>query len=131
MSGENNLTTLLKSMQPQLLEDEYVFCSVPVEQVGTLDVATVCQFRELEGMTLILTRQEAERVGLNYEFVFSMIALLVHSSLEAVGFLAAITNTLAQNGISVNAVSAYYHDYLFVPVEKAKQVMQLLIEMNT
>jgi ribonuclease HI len=48
-------------MQPQLLEDEYVFCSVPVERVGTLKVATVCQFRELEGMTLILIRQEAER----------------------------------------------------------------------
>jgi hypothetical protein len=61
VSGEKNLTTLLKSMQPQLLEDEYVFCSVPVERVGTLKVATVCQFRELEGMTLILIRQEAER----------------------------------------------------------------------
>ena len=34
--------------------------------------------------------------------------------------------TLADAGISVNPVSAYYHDHLFVPVEKAGQAMQLL-----
>ena len=117
-------------MQPQLLKEEYVFCSIPVERVRILKIAPVCQFWESEGMTLILTRQEAENAGLNYEFVFRMITLLVHSSLESVGFLAAITNKLAQSGISVNAVSAYYHDHLFVPSEKANQVMQLLAEMS-
>lgn len=130
MSGEKSLTTLLKSMQPQLLEEEYVFCSVPVEQIGILEVAPVCQFRESEGITLIVTKQEAESASLNYEFVSRMITLLVHSSLEAVGLLAAITNELASKGISVNAVSAYYHDHLFVPTEKAEQVMQLLKEMS-
>ena len=130
MSGEKSLTTLLKLMQPQLLEEEYVFCSVPVEQIGILEVAPVCQFRESEGITLIITRQEAERASLNYKFVFRMITLLIHSSLEAVGFLAAITNKLASSGISVNAVSAYYHDHLFVPTEKVEQVMQLLNEMS-
>lgn len=130
MSGAKNLTTLLKSMNPKLLEEEYVFCSVPVERVGTLDVTPVCQFRESEGMTLILTSEEAENAGINYEFVSRMITLSVHSSLEAVGFMAAITNKLAQSGSSVNVVSAYYHDHLFVPVEKAEQVMQLLNEMS-
>lgn len=117
-------------MQPQLLEEEYVFCSIPVEQVKTLGVSPICQFREAEGITLILTKQEAEQVSLNYEFVSKMITLSIHSNLEAVGFLAAITGKLAQNGISVNPVSAYYHDHLFVPSEKAEQVMQLLTQMS-
>ena len=117
-------------MRPLLLEEEYVFCSVPVERVAAFDVAPVCHFRESEGMTLILTRQEAENAGLDYEFVSRMITLLVHSSLIAVGFLAAITNKLAESGISANAVSAYYHDHLFVPSEKAEQVMRLLTEMS-
>lgn len=117
-------------MRPLLLEQEYVFCSVTVERVAALDVAPVCQFRESEGMTLILTRQEAENAGLDYEFVSRMITLLVHSSLDAVGFLAVITNKLAESGISANAVSAYYHDHLFVPSEKAEQVMRLLTEMS-
>lgn len=130
MSGEKNIIKLLKSMQPQLVEEEYVFCSIPIEQVKSLDVAPICQFREAEGMTLIITKQEAEKAGLAYDFVSRMITLSVHSSLEAVGFLAAITNKLAESGISVNAVSAYYHDHLFVPSEKADRVIHLLGEMS-
>ncbi len=130
MSGETNLTVLLQSMNPKLDKKEYVFCSVPIEQVATLNVNPICQFRELEGMTLILTIQQAEKANLNYELVWRMITLLVHSSLEAVGFLATITNKLAEKGISVNAVSAYYHDYLFVPANKAEQAMHILTSMS-
>jgi uncharacterized protein len=129
MAGEQKLSVLLQSMKPKLIEEEYVFCSVSVEQVATLNVTPVCQFRELEGITLIITKQQAEQANLNYEFVCRMITLFVHSSLEAVGFLAAITNKLAENEISVNAVSAYYHDHLFVPANKAEQVMQILTDM--
>lgn len=130
MTGEKNLNALVQSMKPKLIEEEYVFCSVPVKQVATLNVDPVCQFRELEGMTLILTKQQAEKANLDYEFVCRMITLLVHSSLEAVGFLATITNKLAENDISVNAVSAYYHDHLFVPANKAEQAMYILTEMS-
>lgn len=130
MTGEKNLNALVQSMQPKLIEEEYVFCSVPAEQAVTLDVDPICQFQELEGTTLIITKKQAEKANLDYEFVYRMISLLVHSSLEAIGFLAAITNKLAENNISVNAVSAYYHDYLFVPANQAEQVMHLLTEMS-
>ena len=52
-----------------------------------------------------------------------MITLSVHSSLDAVGFLAAITNKLAAAAISFNPVSAYYHDHLFIPANRAEQAM--------
>jgi len=58
--------------------------------------------------------------------VFRMIALSVRSSLDAVGFLAAISQKLAEHEISVNAISAYYHDHLFVPTAQAERVMELL-----
>ncbi len=130
MAGEKNLTALLQSMKPKLVEEDYVFCSVSIERVAALNLTPVCQFRELEGITLIITKQQAEQANINYEFVCRMITLLVHSSLEAVGFLAAITNKLAENEISVNAVSAYYHDHLFIPVDKAEQAIQILTEMS-
>ena len=130
MNREINLTTLLQSMNPKLDEEEYIFCSIALEQYATLNVNPICQFREIEGLTLILTKSQTEEVKINYNSVFKMITLLVHSSLEAVGFLAAITNKLAENDISVNAVSAYYHDRLVVPVNKAEQAMYILTSMS-
>ena len=59
-----------------------------------------------------------------------MITLTVHSALDAVGFLAAITARLAEAGISVNAVSAFHHDHLFVPVDRADEAMALLQNMS-
>jgi uncharacterized protein len=47
-----------------------------------------------------------------------------------VGFLAAITARLATAGISVNAVSAFHHDHLFVPADRADDAMVLLQEMS-
>ncbi|WP_231612424.1 ACT domain-containing protein [Novipirellula galeiformis] len=55
-----------------------------------------------------------------------MITLKVHSSLEVVGFLFAVTAKLAQSGISVNVVSAYFHDHRFVPTGRADEAMKVL-----
>jgi hypothetical protein len=55
-----------------------------------------------------------------------LITLTVHSSLDGVGFLAAVTARLADAGIAVNAVSAFYHDHLFVPESRAEQALRLL-----
>jgi hypothetical protein len=43
-----------------------------------------------------------------------------------VGFLAAVMARLAAHGISTNAISAYYHDHLFLPVDRAEEAMELL-----
>ena len=48
-----------------------------------------------------------------------MITLDIHSSLEAVGFIARIANVLALHDMGVNPVSAFYHDHLFVPEKRA------------
>ena len=87
-------------------------------------------FREREGTTLVVRREEAESAGLSYQFASRLITLTVHSSLEAVGFLAAIAGRLAEAGISVNAVSAYYHDHLFVPEDRADEALRLLQNMS-
>ena len=138
MSGETNLNTLLQSMQPLLHPEEYVFCTLGDKPGGMASLrdfsdshlTPVCIFRESEGITLILSRQQADAAALAYTALFSMITLDVHSSLEAVGFLAAITSKLAEHNISVNPVSAYYHDRLFVPVDRAEEAISLLEEFS-
>ena len=130
MSGETNLKRLLTNMQPELLEGEFVFCSVSPFRFTQLDCHPLGVFREAEGITLIVERSVADDEDLDYTFVARMITLTIHSSLEAVGFLAAITSKLARAGISVNTISAMYHDHLFVPADKAEDAMTLLMELS-
>ncbi|MGY4371427.1 hypothetical protein ACVW1A_007492 [Bradyrhizobium sp. LB1.3] len=78
----------------------------------------------------MIPREEAEAAGLSYAFASRLITLTVHSALDAVGFLAAITARLAAAGISVNAVSAFYHDHLFVPADRADEAMAVLQEAS-
>ncbi|WP_036823971.1 ACT domain-containing protein, partial [Photobacterium sanctipauli] len=63
--------------------------------------------------------------------VFKGITLTVHSSLEAVGLTAAVATRLAEYSISANVVAAYYHDHVFVPVNRAEEALQALATMNT
>jgi hypothetical protein len=130
MSGETNLRTLLRTMTPELQDGEFVFCTVSASEFEQAETQPLCLFREKEGITLILAREEAEKHQLQYAYVSRMITLTVHSSLDAVGFLAAITAKLAAQGISVNAVSAYYHDHLFVPISRAHEAMRVLQEFS-
>lgn len=129
MTGETDLSQLLRSMQPELQAGEFVFCTCPSASVAELSVRPVCLFHEAEGTTLILPRDQAVRAGLTFTYPCRMITLTIHSSLEAVGFLAAISQALAALGISVNAVSAYYHDHLFVPVDQAEAAMNCLKQL--
>lgn len=129
MTGETDLRTLLGSMQPALQPEVLVFATVPLSQDRPEGLDPVMTFRESEGRTFILTEDAARKAGLAGTFRCRMITLNVHSSLEAVGFLAAITTRLAAAGMGVNPVSGFYHDHLFVPAERAAEAMTILREM--
>lgn len=131
MNGETDLKTLLTLMQPVLREAPYVFCSVSQDTYDKLPFDPPGTFHEQEGITIIVTQQQASDHGLPFDTMWACITLTVHSSLSAVGFLAAVTGKLAQAGISVNPVSAFYHDHLFVPWESRWQAMDALTEKVT
>lgn len=128
MYGITDLNYLLRNMKPVLSDREYVFITTSkISEISYLN--PICFFKEDEGLTIIIDRDIADKNNLNYESVFSKITLSVHSSLAAVGFLAAILRELANAGISVNTVSAFYHDHLFVPSKKANEVVKILKEV--
>ncbi|MDQ6437774.1 ACT domain-containing protein [Mesorhizobium sp. LHD-90] len=130
MAGETNLEALIAGMRPVLRRDVHVFCTLPEGAGMPAGVDPVMIFREAEGMTLILREVEARRAGLEAaNFRCRMITLEIHSALEAVGFLAAITARLAAVGMGVNPVSAFFHDHLFVPEDRAEEAMGILISM--
>jgi hypothetical protein len=128
-SGETDLGRLIKSMRPSLNDGEYVFISMT--DAGDIPMkSVVCMFRETEGVTLILEKQEAERLALQYTSSFAWITLTVHSSLEATGLTAAFSTALARANIGCNVVAAYYHDHIFVPFADANRAIDVLRELS-
>ena len=128
--GETSLQNLLKHMSPELLDDEFVFISVDNARYGDLtELEPIAAFLEREGLTLIITKQKADRYKKEYQSVFSCITLKIHSSLDAVGLTAAFSGKLAEHGISANVVAGYYHDHIFVQSDCATRAIQALNEL--
>jgi hypothetical protein len=122
MHGERNLDTLLETMQPQLADGKWVFRTSPNGfDSATLDT-TILMFKESEGVTIISPATQADAALPTW----AMITLSIHSDLQAVGFLAAITTMLAAKDIPVNAVSAFFHDHIFVPYGRRDDALECL-----
>ena len=129
MSGEKDLERLLKSMKPAHVSGDYVFCKV--EKFENLDLNNVVMlFKEKEAITLILKKEIADQLQLDYSVVMSWITLTVHSSLEAVGLTAAFSKALSEKNISCNVVAAYYHDHIFVNQKDVNKAMEILYSFS-
>ncbi|MGC6373848.1 ACT domain-containing protein [Pseudomonas sp. K2I15] len=128
MAGETALATLLRSMSPQLNDGDYVFCTLADRRIPE-GCEVIGSFREQEGLTLIVEREQAERAGLAFEYVAAWITLNVHSALEAVGLTAAFATALGKAGISCNVIAGYYHDHLFVGRADAERAMTVLRQL--
>ena len=128
MSGELDLKTLLNGLSASLVDGTFVFATLATRSLPH-GLAPRMMFQEAEGTTLILLKSQAEAHGLAYEFASRMITLNVHSSLEAVGFMAVIATELAQHGMGVNPVAGFFHDHLFVPEDRAQDAMRVLAEL--
>lgn len=87
-------------------------------------------FREAEGVSLILERSAAEAAGFPVEAPMALITLNVYSALDGVGLTAAVSGALAGAGIACNMVAALHHDHVFVPVERAKEAVGILLALQ-
>jgi hypothetical protein len=129
MTGETDIKKLLQGMKPKLNEGEFVYCTVDSPE-HALALNPLCMFQEEEAVTVIVPKQQADKVPLPYSITCAWITLTVHSSLEAVGLTAAVSKALTEANISCNVVAAYYHDHIFVPVKDAKQAMRVLEKLT-
>ncbi len=125
MSGERNLSELLRTLSAHLVDGIYVFATVPDGSVPE-NITPRMVFQEAQGTTLILLKKDADAQAIAYEFPCRMITLDVHSSLEAVGFIARIATELAKHGMGVNPVSGFFHDHLFVPDGRENEALRIL-----
>ncbi|WP_419701375.1 ACT domain-containing protein [Mucilaginibacter sp. NFX135] len=129
MTGETNLTTLLKNMTPVLNEGDYVYCTVSsLQSIDPDDILGL--FKEAEGFTVILKKEIADQLQLEYSYIAAWITLTIHSSLAATGLTAAFATALAHEGVSCNVVAAYYHDHIFVAKADADRAMDALKKLS-
>lgn len=126
---ERDLHTLLIFMKPALDPREWVFCSVD-RSFLTSAHRPLFVFHESEGTTVVIERSLAESLGIAYAFASRRITLRVHSDLAAVGFLSTVTTELAKHMIPANVVSAFYHDHIFVPVDRAEEALHVLESLS-
>lgn len=114
-------------IEPALAADQYVFATADQLPPGAdLPFAVI---REDEGLTLVVTRAEADRLGLRYGYVAARITLRVNSALADVGLTALVSRVLAEAGISCNVIAALAHDHLFVEWDQGARALALLREL--
>lgn len=144
--GEKSLDKLLSTLTATLHPDTYVFTTHASESTAPPFSECRMLFREGpraaskekdegkeeeagggERITAVVKKSYADAQGMAYLFPCEMITLDVASSLEAVGFMAAVAARLAgECGVGVNPVSGFFHDHLFVPEGKGAEVMGVL-----
>ena len=131
MPGELDLKTIMRDLRPVLLDESYVFCSSPHLKYGDLaQLSPLATVQEPEGLTLVLTVQEAQREQLVFHGLFRCIRLDVHSSLESVGLTATVSSALARQGISANLIAGAHHDHLLVSAPKALRALDILKNLS-
>jgi hypothetical protein len=129
MKGETNISVLIKGMAPILNNGEFIFSTLGDSSI--VDRAdTIFEFKEREGLSIVIEKQKADRLGLEYDLVYSWITLTIHSSLDAVGFTALFSTELAKHRISCNVIAGYYHDHIFVSKKDTRKAIQVLTNLS-
>lgn len=125
MEGEVNLKNILKNLNPSLNEGKYVYCTVNnIDEIPFSKILFL--FKEIESITVVLKKEDAEAMNLTFSYVASWITLEIHSSLSAVGLTAKFSQALSDAGISCNVVAAYFHDHIFVDEKDEAKAIEVL-----
>ncbi len=126
MSGMKDLDRALASLDATQ-QGTYVFASVPSVPAGISPFATIV---EDEGITVVVTEDQARNAGLPMDERFARITLGVHSALDSIGLTAMISQTLASRSISCNVIAGYFHDHLFVQADRVSEASAALAELT-
>jgi ribosomal protein S18 acetylase RimI-like enzyme len=110
-------------LAPSLADEPYVFATVDGTAPGVPMFAAIL---EDEGLTLVLTKADADMAKLPYSYVAGRITLGVESSLDEIGLTARVSRVLADAEISCNVIAGSAHDHLFVDWNLRFRALDLL-----
>ena len=128
VDNAQELNNLVCELAPRLNPGQFVFVTFD-DEAKIRDVDIIGSIAETEGLSLIISQQDADQLGAEYQVVLSWITLDVRSSLQAVGLTALVAQALAEQEIACNVVAGNHHDHLFVPNSDAAAAMQILEQL--
>ena len=132
MPGQTDLKKILESIDPYLVDESFIFMTTDQSLSSISNTLNpIASFKENEGLSIVITQATADKNAITYDSVFSCISLGVHSSLESYGLISIISRELAQNNISTNVFSGYYHDHIFVQSSKAHQALEIISKIGS
>ncbi len=123
--GETDLDAMLATLAVQRRPGVFTYIAVEVPTPGLLAAAHAV-VKEGSLTTIVLPLEAAERAGQVVTVRFAWLTLTVHSSLEAVGLTAAISERLTRQNIACNVLAGYHHDHVLVPVERVDDAIAAL-----
>ena len=126
MNPISELVALLRSNAAELKEGVYVYSIVPIN-MDLSRIDTVAVFKEIEGVTVIVSEREAEKARLPILFRVVWITL----SQPPNSNIALLSQSMEELGLNCNIVAAVYHNHLFVPVDVASEVVARLRSADT
>ena len=130
MKTLKKINEIIKNLNPKLNKGEYVFCSIKdINDINMIDI--VSSFKESEGYSIIISKEEAIKNSLHFYFVSAWITLEINSSLDSIGLTSAFSKELTEAGISCNVLAGYHHDHIFVPYHKKAKAMKILGDLFT
>ena len=131
--AERDLSTLLATLEVKRRDGVWRFETIAADQSSWADLVNLRDardiamlFQESEGLTVITAASDDTPPDNQWAWL----ELSVYSDLQAVGFLAAVADALAEAGIPCNAVAAYHHDHIFVPISQADGGIEAIMTLR-
>jgi len=122
---------MIGGMTPVLQPGEFVFVTTQdAAQEAALAPDALASFREAEGLSLVITAEQAAAAGLKADQPMRCITLNVYSALDGVGLTAAVATALAAGDVPCNMIAAFHHDHAFVPSHLAEEALAALIVLQ-
>ncbi len=128
MSGQTNLSEVLKSLQVSCDHVEYGFASVKDKQINPQEVLGT--FKETEGLTIIAAKNYFAEKNIPHEGPYAKLTIEIHTSLELVGLTAVLSKKLAKEKISANVIAGYFHDHIFVQYDLRQSAIDALSNLK-
>lgn len=127
MSEESSLQKILQQLNPALTSKTYVFVALTNQSLlKVLGYDPVAFYKEAEGITLILRKEEADNNMLHYDKELCRIVFNAPHHFECTGFNAIISSALAKAGIGTTPIKTIYKRSILVDKEDAHTALEIL-----